>query len=82
MAPLQNSAVERPEKIFYVEVVIFGTITHAAVQRTIGVLAQTGKGAKKICKSRYRRSEVKIAREAVEHRHSLFPLDFWSAHLT
>ncbi|HVK93864.1 MAG TPA: hypothetical protein VM571_03960 [Noviherbaspirillum sp.] len=78
MAPLQNAAIERPEKIFYVELIIFGTITREAVRRTISVLAQTGKGAKKICKSRYRRSEIKSTREAVESRPPLFPLGFWS----
>jgi hypothetical protein len=71
MAPLQNMAIERPEKMFYVELVIFGTITHSAARRTIGVLAQTAAGAKRICKWRYRRSEVKSTREAIERQHPL-----------
>lgn len=75
MSPLQNSAVEVPEKFFYVELVIFGTITHAAVRRTIGVLAQTTRGAKRICKARYRRSEIKRAWEAmVPRRQVLLPV--------
>ncbi len=73
MPLLQNTAIERPEKMFYVELVTFGTITHSAVLHTIGVLAQTAKGAKRICKWRYRRCEVKSTREAIEFRHPLFP---------
>lgn len=71
MAPLQNTAIERPEKMFYVDLVIFGTITRGAVRRTISVLAQTAKGAKKICKWRYRRSEIKGTREAMLAQHPL-----------
>ena len=73
MAPLQNTAIERPEKMFYVELVIFGTITRSAIRRTIGVLAQTAKGAKRVCKLRYRRSEIKSTREAIEFHHPLLP---------
>jgi hypothetical protein len=61
---LQNTAIERPEKVFDVELIVFGTLTQSAVKRTIKVLAQTGSGAKRICKSRYRRIEIKSAREA------------------
>jgi len=64
MAPLQNCAIERPERMFYVELVVFGTLTHNAARRTIAVLAQTARGARRICKWRYRRSEVKGLREA------------------
>lgn len=73
MTMLQNAAIERPEKKFYVEFVIFGTITHQAVPRTITVLAQTARGAKRICKSRYRHSEVKSTREATGFHHPLLP---------
>jgi hypothetical protein len=59
MAPLQNVAIERPELTFEVELVIFGSVTHTAVKRTVMVLAQTMKGARRICKARYRRSEIK-----------------------
>lgn len=72
VAPLQNPAIERPEKMFYVDLVIFGTLTRAAVRRTLSVLAQTAKGAKRICKSRYRRSEIKNTREAMSS-HPLLP---------
>lgn len=66
MAPLQNTAIELPEKMFYVELVVFGTLTRGSVRRTIAVLAQTARGARRICKWRYRRSEVKGLREAVK----------------
>ncbi|RZI42199.1 hypothetical protein EGT07_13320 [Herbaspirillum sp. HC18] len=75
--PLQNTAIERPEKTFDVEMVMFGTIMGPAVRRTIKVLAQTCKGARRICRSRYRRVEIKSAREAHEPRQAvnldLFP---------
>lgn len=64
MMPLQNLAIVRPEKTFNIELVLFGTLTRAAGRRTIQVLAQTAKGAKKICKARYKRSEIKSACEA------------------
>jgi len=64
MSPLQNCAIERPERMFYVELIVFGTLTHGAVRRTIAVLAQSAKGARRICKWRYRRSEIKRMREA------------------
>jgi hypothetical protein len=73
MSMLQNTAIERPEKMFYVELVIFGTVTRSAVRRTIGVLAQTAKGAKRICKSRYRRCEIKSTCAAIGIEHPLFP---------
>lgn len=68
MAPLQNSFVEKPEKVFEVTLVVFGTLTRSAFTRTIKVFAQTSKGAKKICQSRYRRSEITSAKEVVEAR--------------
>lgn len=62
MAPIHNVAVERPEMAFEVDLIIFGSVSRNAVRRTISVLAQTAKGARKICKMRYRRSEVKRVR--------------------
>ena len=76
MAPLQNTAIERPEKMFYVDLVISATFAHSPAQRTISVLAQTAKGAKKICKWRYQHSEVKSTREAIKLSHPLFPFSF------
>jgi hypothetical protein len=73
MSMLQNTAIERPEKMFYVELVIFGTVTRNAVRRTIRVLAQTAKGAKRICKSHYRRCEVKSTCSAIRTEHPLLP---------
>jgi hypothetical protein len=65
MAPLQNSAIESPERLFQVEFVVTGMAQRlSAVTRTIQVLAQTAKGARRICKARYRHSEIKSAREA------------------
>lgn len=64
MGPIQNAAIERPEKVFDVEMVVFGTMTREAVRRTVKVLAQTGAGAKRICRSRYRRIEVCSARQS------------------
>ena len=66
MAPLQNVAIEYPEKLFNVELVLFGSLCNSAVRRNIPVLAQTSRGAKKICKSRYRRSEIKSTCEVVQ----------------
>jgi hypothetical protein len=66
MTLLQNTTVERPDKMFYVELVMFGTLTRAAMRRTVKVLAQTEKGARKICKAYYRRSEIKGAREVAQ----------------
>lgn len=66
MGPIQNAAIERPEKIFDVEMVVFGTSTREAVRRTVKVLAQTGAGARRICRSRYRRIEIRSARPAVQ----------------
>lgn len=73
MAPLQNTAIERPEKMFYVELVIFGTCAQSAVRRTISVLAQSARGAKRICKWRYQCSEIKSTREVLEIHRPLFP---------
>lgn len=72
MAPLQNPAIEFPERLFEVEAVVFGTLTRCAVRRTITVLARTVKGAKRICKSRYRRVEIKGARVAAQRGFDLF----------
>jgi hypothetical protein len=66
MTLLQNAAVERPDKMFHVDLVMFGSFTRAAVRRTVKVLAQTEKGARRICKTYYRRSEIKSAREAAQ----------------
>ena len=64
MVLLQNSAIESPESLFEVELVVFGTLQHDAVRRTINVLAQTARGARRICLSRYGRAEVKRAHKA------------------
>jgi hypothetical protein len=60
---LQNAAIERPERLFDVELVLFGTITRPAIKRIVKVLAQTERGAKRICRSRYQRFEIKDTRE-------------------
>lgn len=64
MAPLQNSAIEPPDALFEVELVIFGTLHRNAVRRTISVLAQTARGARRICLSRYGRAEIKNTHKA------------------
>jgi hypothetical protein len=64
LVPLQNSAIEPPEALFEVELVVFGTLNRGAVRRTISVLAQTARGAKRICLSRYGRVEVKRTHKA------------------
>jgi hypothetical protein len=67
MAPLQNSAIEFPAKLFNVEMVVLGTLrTYGAIKRTVPVLAQTAKGARRICRARYQRSEIKSVREVGE----------------
>lgn len=67
MAPLQNSAIEYPAKLFNVEMVVLGTSrTHGAIKRTVPVLAQTAKGARRICKARYQCNGILTAREADE----------------
>jgi hypothetical protein len=72
--PLQNTAVEPPEILFEVELVIFGSTTRNAARRTIKVLAATVKGARRICKARYGRSEIKSARMAMPpFHHPLLP---------
>ena len=63
MAPLQNSLIERPERVFEIDMVVFGTVGRLAKQRTIKVLAQTARGARRICRSRYNRCEIRSARE-------------------
>ena len=64
MGPLHNCGVESPMKLFEVEVIAFGTTTHDAVKRTILVLAETARGARRICKIRYRHRAIQGAREA------------------
>lgn len=64
MILLQNSAIEPPEALFEVELVVFGTINRCAVRRTVNVLAQTTRGAKRICLSRYGRAEIKRTQKA------------------
>ncbi|WP_147375926.1 hypothetical protein [Noviherbaspirillum cavernae] len=64
MKPLHNAAIERPESLFNVELVMFGSLTRAAAVRTIRVMAQTKDGARKICKAYYRRAEVRNATRA------------------
>jgi len=61
---LQDASIERPERLFEVELVISG-VARTIVVRTIHVLAQTARGARRICGARYRRFEVRAAREAV-----------------
>ncbi|MEC4719857.1 hypothetical protein RY831_11905 [Noviherbaspirillum sp. CPCC 100848] len=64
MVPLQNSAIERPESLYEVELVIFGTISSSAARRSVSVLAQTARGARRICLSHYRRAEIRRTRRA------------------
>jgi hypothetical protein len=66
MAILQNPAIEYPERLFEVEVIVFGTLTRSATRRTLKVLAQTVKGARRICRLRYPRSDILGARAAGE----------------
>jgi hypothetical protein len=68
MAAIYNAAIELPETVFEITLVVFGTLTRNAIRRTISVLAQTPKGAKKICKLRYRRSAIE--RICVKNRDS------------
>lgn len=63
MTMLRNSAVEAPLKTFEVELVVFGTMSRTATRRIIKVLAETVKGAKRICRQRYRRGEITRVRE-------------------
>lgn len=62
MTLLQNSMIERPERVFEIDMVVFGTVDRIARQRTIRVLAQTAQGARRICRSRYSRCEIRSAR--------------------
>lgn len=61
MAPLQNSSIERPERLYEIDMVVFGNVDRQAMPRTIRVLAQTAQGARRICKARYRRCEIRSA---------------------
>ena len=65
MGPLQNPAIEYPEKVFEVELIVLGTVTHDAVHRTVTVLAQTIKGARRICKARYRGIRITTVRRVL-----------------
>lgn len=62
MALLQDASIERPERVYEIDMVVFGTIHRLATQRTIRVLAQTAQGARRICRSRYRRCEIRSTR--------------------
>lgn len=62
MAPLQNSAIERPESLYEVDLVIFGTISSSAARHSVSVLAETARGARRICLSHYRRAEIRRTR--------------------
>lgn len=64
MVPLQNSAIERPESLYEVELVILGTISTSAARRTVSVLGETARDARRICLSHYRRAEIRRMRKA------------------
>ena len=81
MAPLQNSSIERPERVYEIDMVLFGTVDRQAMLRTIRVLAQTAQGAKRICRSRYRRCEIRSAR-AVREQPVATSLDLFDAQCT
>jgi hypothetical protein len=66
MGPLHNFLIERPERMFEIDMVVFGSVERLATKRTIRVLAQTAQGARRICKSRYRRCEIRSARALKE----------------
>jgi hypothetical protein len=63
MSPLRNPAIERPQVLFEVELVVFGTLISSASRCSVSVLAETARGARRICLSHYRRAEVKRTRE-------------------
>lgn len=63
MTPLQNSAIERPVSHFEVDLIVFGNLNRDAARRTIAVLAETRRGARRICLSRYGHAEVKRTRK-------------------
>jgi len=65
MKTLQNSTIERPVRLFDVDLVLFGGVNRLAERRTIRVLAETSNGARRICKSRYMRSDIRQVRSAV-----------------
>jgi hypothetical protein len=62
MILLQNASIERPERVYEIDMVVFGTLNRLAMQRTIKVLAQTAQGARRICRSRYSRCEIRSTR--------------------
>jgi hypothetical protein len=62
MVPLQNSTIERPERVFEIDMVVFGTLHTMATLRRITVLAETPRGARRICKSCYGRCEIRRTR--------------------
>jgi hypothetical protein len=62
MTLLQNASIERPERVYEIDMVVFGTLNRLATQRTIRVLAQTAQGARRICRSRYSRCEIRSTR--------------------
>jgi hypothetical protein len=78
MALLQNASIERPERIFEIDMVVFGTVDRLAMQRTIKVLAQTAQGARRICRSRYSRCEIRSTR-AIKTRPMETCLDLFAA---
>ncbi len=78
MAPLQNSSIERPERVYEIDMVVFGTVDRLATLRTIRVLAQTSQGARRICRSRYRRCEIRSAR-VVREQAVMRSLDLFGA---
>ena len=79
MAPLQNASIERPERVFEITLVFFGTVDRMATLRTIRVLAQTPQGARRICRSRYCRCEIRSTR-AVKTQAAGSCLDLFAAH--
>lgn len=64
MSPLQNPVIERPEILFEVDLVVFGTLISSASRRSVSVLAETARGARRICLLHYRRAEVKRTRKS------------------
>lgn len=78
MAPLQNASIERPERIYEIDMVFFGTVDRVAARRVIRVLAQTAQGARRICRAHYRRCEILSAR-AVREQPVTASLDLFDA---
>jgi hypothetical protein len=79
MGTLQNSTIERPERVFEIDMVVFGTVDRLARIRTIRVLAQTAKGARRICSSRYSRCQIRSAR-AIKAQPATACLDLFTAY--